>query len=96
MTSGKKNYVCSLTGFACNCELGHGCPGTNRGPRLDPPPAAAVRLVKSARLIVLSAEEIIEEALSEIPFDRAFPNPELRQIMNRLKAARALIDEILN
>ena len=96
MTDGKKNYVCSVTGFACSCKPGRGCAGTSRGPHLDPPPTSAVRLVKSARLLVVSAEELIEEALSEVPFDRAFPNPELRQVTKKLKAARILIDEILN
>lgn len=94
VTDDTKKYICSVTGFRCGCEPGRGCAGSSRGPSLDPPPAAALQLIKSARVLIESAQALFEEAMSELPFDRAFPNPELRQINARLKTALVLIEEV--
>lgn len=94
VTDDKKNYVCSVLDLACECEPGRGCAGTIRGPRLDEVSEETLRLIKSARVLVVSAQDIIKESMSAIQFNRMFPNPELRQVLAKLKTALALIDEV--
>lgn len=91
----EKNYICSITGFRCSCEPGRGCSGTDRGPRLDPPSAAALLLVKAGRVAIESTISIFEEAMKAIPFDRAYPKPEIRHVIRKLKTALALVEDIV-
>jgi hypothetical protein len=67
-------------------ELGH--------PALDPVPAAVVRALRSAKLLLQGSVDHLDTVAEDYLIRRAFPGPEVREVRRKIVTAMSMIDEI--